>query len=204
MPSKNINKIQSPDSYYHVYARGNNKQIIFIDDKDYKYFLMLFDRYISYDPVINKIGGIYPSYVDKIEILAYCLMPTHFHILIYQIDIPYLEKFMRSLMTSYSRYFNLRHKRTGSIYESCYKAVRIDQESYLQHITRYIHLNPKRWQHYKYSSFKFYQNGNAPIWLTTGKILEQFNSVQEYIDFVADYEEMHDTLHEIKDQLANK
>ncbi len=204
MPSRNINRVNAPESYYHIYARGGNKNTIFYDDADYKYFLKLFNRYLSTENVINKTGGLYPTYVDQVELLAYCIMSNHFHLLIYQVNVPYLEKFMKSIMTSYSMYFNLRYKRTGHVFESRYKAVRIDQESYLQHITRYIHLNPKRWEGYRYSSLRYYKDGNAPYWLTTGRILEQFNSTQEYMDFVSDYAGMRDSLGEIKDQLADK
>lgn len=204
MPSRNVSKEQVPESYYHVYARGGNKQKLFIEDVDYKYFLKLFERYLSEEPVISKTRVIYPHFTDRIEVLAYCLMTNHFHLLIYQTDVPYLEKFMRSLMTSYSRYFNLKYKRTGSTFESRYKAVCIDQESYLQHISRYVHLNPRRWASYKYSSLVYYIDGDEPYWLKTNRILEQFISRQNYYKFVADYEEMRDTLHEIKYLLVDK
>ncbi|MEI7918033.1 MAG: transposase [Candidatus Saccharibacteria bacterium] len=204
MPSRNIIKNQVPNSYYHVYARGINRQKLFIESADYKYFLKLFERYLSEEPAISKTNEIYPNFLGQIEVLAYCLMTNHFHLLIYQIDTPYLEKLMRCVMTSYSRYFNLKYKRTGSVFESRYKAVRIDQESYLQHISRYIYLNPRLWEKYKYSSLSFYVHGKEPNWLTSARILELFTSRQSYLDFVSDYEEMRDTLHEIKDQLANK
>ncbi len=204
MPSRNITKDQAPDSYYHVYARGSNKQKLFIEDVDYKYFLKLFERYLCEETVISKTGEIYPNFLDKIEVLAYCLMSNHFHLLIYQVDVPYLEKFMRSIMNSYSRYFNLKYKRTGSVFESRYKAVKIDQEAYLQHITRYIHLNPRLWEKHKYSSLKYYEIGNEPDWLNTVRILELFTTRQSYIEFVADYEAMRNTLHNIKHQLADK
>jgi putative transposase len=168
MPSRNIKKEQAPDSYYHVYVRGSNKQKLFI------------------------------------EVLAYCLMPNHFHLLLYQFDVPYLEKFMRSLMTSYGKYFNLKYKRTGPVFESRYKAVRIDQDIYLQHITRYIHLNPRFWERHKYSSLNYYRFGNEPYWLHTTKILDLFDSRQDYIEFVSDYEEMHDMLGNLRHQLADK
>lgn len=204
MPSQNINKIQAPDSFYHVYVRGNNRQTIFIDCVDYQYFLGLLERYLSDKQFINKEGFVYPNYNHKIEINTYCLMPNHFHLLIYQLELPYLEKFMRSLMTSYSRYFNLRHKRTGVVFESRYKAVRIDQEKYLYHISRYIHLNPYRWAGYKYSSIKYYKNGNEPSWLKIDRILDQFDSRQDYIVFIEDYEDTRDSLNEIKHLLVDK
>lgn len=204
MPSRNITKVQVSNSYYHVYARGINKQQIFVDVSDYKYFMSLIDRYLSQKPLVSKTGEIYPNFLDKVDIIAFCLMPNHFHLLIYQHDLPSLEKFMRSLMTSYSRYFNLRHKRTGSLFESRYKAVMIDEESYLLHVSRYIHLNPRRWVSYKYSSCKYYLNGRGPSWLKAYRVLAQFESNDKYYEFVKDYEAEHKSLREIKHLLIDE
>ena len=82
MPSRNIMKEQIPDSYYHIYARGINKQKIFIDNNDYGYFIKLFERYLSKKPSISKTGEIYPHYLNKVQILVYCLMSNHFHLLL--------------------------------------------------------------------------------------------------------------------------
>ena len=203
MPSRNITKVQVPNSYYHVYARGSNKQKIFLEAADYKYFLSLFERYFASKPVLSKAGEPYPTFVGKVDVLAYCLMSNHFHLLIYQYDVPYLEKFMRSLMTSYSRYFNLKYRRTGALFESRYKASRIDQDSYLQHVSRYIHLNPRYWQTYRYSSLRYYRDGIEPRWLRTNTVLESFAGRGDYMKFVADYEDEHDQLDELKYQLAD-
>jgi putative transposase len=203
MPSRNVSKIQSPDSYYHVYARGGNKQKIFLESSDYHYFTRLFERYLSKEKVLSKVGVAYPNFDLHLELLSYCLMSNHFHILIYQIDTPSLEKFMRSMMTSYSRYFNLKYKRSGPLFESRYKAVRIDQDDYLTHITRYIHLNPRLWLTYRRSSLKYYIGGNEPYWLKNEKILDLFDSRIEYQVFVSDYEEMKNTLEDLKHQLAD-
>ena len=204
MPSRNVSKVQISDSYYHVYVRGGNKQKIFLDVTDYKYFLNLFERYLSKEQTTSKDGTPYPNFYKKVELLAYCLMTNHFHLLVYQHAIPSLEKLMRSMMTSYSRYFNLKYKRTGPLFESRYKAVRIDDDSYLQHITRYIHLNPRYWEKYKFSSLKYYKNSSSPEWLNPKKVLEMFSDREEYMEFVADYEEMRDTLSEIKYNLADQ
>lgn len=204
MPSRNIVKEKAPYSYYHVYARGSNKQKLFIQAADYRYFLHLFERYLSKKPALSKDGVVYPHYLDQIELLAYCLMSNHFHLLIYQQDTPFLEKFMRSMMTSYSRYFNLKYKRSGPVFESRYKAARIDQDEYLQHISRYIHLNPRFWERYKYSSLHFYRDGGEPEWLLPEKILDIFNNRQEYMKFVADYEELRDMRSELTHQLADQ
>jgi len=203
MPSRNIVKEYAPDSYYHVYARGINKQKIYMDAVDYRYFTDLFARYLSRKPSISKDGVAYPSYAKEIKLISYCLMPNHYHMMIHQDSIDDLQKFMRSLNTSYSRYFNLRHKRSGPLFESSYKAVRIDQSSYYDHITRYIHLNPRHWENYFNSSLKYYRDGNEPEWLTTKPILELFASREKYMQFVADYEEMREMLAEMKYQLAD-
>lgn len=130
-------------------------------------------------------------------------MTNHFHLLIHQKDSEDLQQFMRSIMTSYSRYFNQKYKKSGPMFESRYKAVRIDQQSYLEHITRYIHLNPRRWENYYNSSLGYYKNGNEPEWLNNKDILDLFSSREEYTAFVEDYEEMRNMLSELKYQLAD-
>lgn len=203
MPSRNVVKQQVRESYYHVYARGVNKQKIFLEAADYKYFLKLFERYLSTKPSVNKTGEIYPHYKDKVALLAYCLMSNHFHLLLFQKDVPSLEKFMRSVMTSYSRYLNLKYKRTGPVFESRYKASRVDQDSYLQHISRYIHLNPRLWETYRYSSLKYYLGKERVEWLAPKQILELFTGTKDYLTFVSDYEEHRNLLSELKYQLAD-
>ena len=142
MPAINTIKERAPESNYHVYARGNNKQIIFIDNSDYDYFLNLLERYFSDELIIGKSGILYPNFINRVEIIAYCLMPNHFHLLLYQFGVMDMEMFMRSLMTSYSKYFNLKYKRTGYVFEGRYKAAIINSDEYLLHISRYIHQNP--------------------------------------------------------------
>jgi REP element-mobilizing transposase RayT len=205
MPAKNAIKEQISESYYHVYARGSNKQKLFVDNFDYQYFMKLIERYLSQKPETSKTGVVYPHYADGLELVAYCLMSNHFHLLIYQKNVPSMEKFMRSLMTSYGKYFNLKYRRTGPVFESRYKAACIDNETYLQHISRYIHLNPRRWLGHKYSSMRYYiNNGEEPYWLKPNRILDQFKTRQEYLEFVSDYESTRDILHEIKYLLVDK
>jgi putative transposase len=146
MPSRNILKIDIPHSYYHVYARGGSRQTIYNDAEDYSVFLNLFKRYLSKEPIKDPAGRKYPHFAESIELLAFCLMPNHFHILLYQHDEKTISSLMRGLMTSYSRYFNKKYNRSGPLFESRYKSSRISDDAYLMHISRYIHLNPKRWK----------------------------------------------------------
>jgi putative transposase len=204
MPSRNVIKEYVPEAYYHIYARGNSKQKIFVDAADYTYFLSLFERYLSSEQKISKTGEPYPHYKNRLVLYAYCLMSNHFHMMIYQKDGDAIEKLMRSILTSYSRYFNIRHGRSGSLFESRYKAAHIDQHVYLGHITRYIHLNPRRWQNYRHSSLQYYINPKtAPEWLNTRRILSHFSSPEDYYAFHADYVEAKDVLEKIKHNLAD-
>lgn len=204
MPSRNTIKIDVPESYYHVYARGASKQTIFRETADYTYFEGLLARYLSKKPAMSKEGIAYPHLKGHVELLTYCLMDNHFHLLLYQVEIGMMVKLMRGLMTSYSRYFNLKYNRTGSLFESRYKASRVGVPSYLEHISRYIHINPRYWKTYRYSSLPYYKTKTPPEWLEPTKILAMFTSPQEYMNFLEDYEEHKQMLDEIKHELADR
>jgi len=203
MPSRNVIKIDVEHSYYHIYARGASKQSIFREPTDYLFFVSLLSRYLSKKPVVSKAGVGYPHFYGKLELLAYCLMNNHYHLLIYQVTAGSMSGLMRSLMTSYSHYFNLKYKRSGSLFESRYKASRINTPDYLEHISRYIHLNPRYWKRYPYSSVSFYAKSNEPDWLVNKKILDMFDSRHAYMRFVEDYEDHKNMLDEIKNELAD-
>lgn len=203
MPSRNTIRIDAEQSYYHIYARGASKQEIFLEPADYLYFEKLFARYLSSKPAQNKQNIAYPHLHDEVKLAAYCLMPNHFHLLTYQVERGALSKLMRGIMTSYSRYFNLKYKRTGSLFENRYKSARIDQEAYLQHISRYIHLNPRYWKNYKYSSLRYYKKSACPTWLERDLVLDMFIDFPAYSSFLEDYEDHKRTLEKIKQQLAS-
>jgi putative transposase len=206
VPSRNILKQDAPDSFYHVYARGLNKQRIFREPADFEKFLKLFSRYLSLEETKNSVGISFPNYSNRLELAAFCLMPNHFHLLIYQRQQGVMTQFMRSLLTSYSMYFNKKYKRSGPLFESRYKASLISDDAYLEHISRYIHLNPRLWQQYEYSSLPYYLQRISDDWIHTKRITERFSTPDEYLQFVQDYvqnKEMIDILkHELADQAA--
>lgn len=138
--------------YYHLYNRGVDKRIIFLDERDYERFLCLlylsnstksFD--ISKDPnsdwSFEKV-----LQIDRGETLvsigAWCLMPNHFHILIKEKAEGGISKFMLKLSVGYSNYFNKKYFRRGSLFEGTFKARHIDSDRYLKYLYSYIHLNP--------------------------------------------------------------
>jgi len=204
VPGRNIVKQYAADQYYHVYSRGVAKQIIFNDDQDYVYFLSILKRYLSREPANSPRHGIYPHYGKRISLLAYCLMPNHMHLLVYQEDERAIVEFMRALMTTYSLFFNKKYKRVGPVFQSRYRASRITQQDYLEHISRYIHLNPLEWEDYDYSSLKYYLNDASAEWLTPTKILELFPSPLQYLEFLKDYEGHKLMLDEIHWELADQ
>ncbi len=105
---------------------------------------------------------------------------------------------MRGIMTSYSRYFNRKYKRTGSLYESRYKSNRITDDAYNIHISRYIHMNPRYWHYYKYSSINFYLDNREVTWLNKYEVLKEFNSPNEYLKFLNDYQTNKSQIENIK------
>lgn len=193
VPSRNVIKTNLPESYYHVYARGISKQKIFAEEADYLFFLSLFNRYLSKESLPFKADEKYQKLNDLVEVLSYCLMPNHFHILIYQIDEAGMSKLMHGVMTSYSRYFNIKYKRSGPLLESRYKASCILFEEYLLHITRYIHLNPEDWVDYPHSSLRAYLYDDGPSWLNKKRIIELYGSSVKYFGFLKDDKNSQDT-----------
>lgn len=202
MPSKNRNKVWVPGEVYHVYNRGNNKQPIFFDDKDYAAFLNLMKRSLQEERTADRLGRPYRNWFGDIELLAFCLMPNHFHLLVYQKSEKAISDFMRSIATSYSGYINHKYDHTGHLFQDAFKASHIDEESYWLHISRYIHLNPKSWRTWQWSSLPYYTDEKEADWVQPGRILQAFHK-GAYLDFVADYESHKDMLDELKHITAN-
>ncbi|PID33452.1 transposase [Candidatus Saccharibacteria bacterium] len=205
MPVRNSRKQYTPDSYYHVYSRGVNRQAIFRDDQDYRVFLGYLKRYLSAKPGRKATRQVVRGYHDEIELLAYCLMSNHIHLLFYQHENERaVQEVMQRILTTYSMYFNRRYDRCGPLFQGRYLASRIDNDGYLLHISRYIHLNPKLWRDYKYSSLVYYLSKKHSDWVRPKRIMEIFHEQStDYEKFLADYEPKRDELEQIKTNLAN-
>ncbi len=115
------------DIPYHIYNRGNRKGDIFLNPKDYQRFMK---RLKEYKQLFN------------IELLCYCLMPNHFHMLLLQHEEEEITKLMLRLCTSYSKYFNIKHELVGRLFQARFRAKIVETDEYLLHLSRYIHLNP--------------------------------------------------------------
>ncbi len=202
MPTKNRVKVYVPDTFYHLYNRGWNRSIIFQEDEDYVYFESLLARHLSLEPTVDSKGRECRWLHNEIQLNAYCLMPNHFHMLVYQTDPQAISKLMSSALTAYTMYFNKKYKRRGPLFESTYKAVPIADNPQLMHITRYIHLNHAEYRTWLYCSYDDYL-GIAREWIETAPILELFTSKGKYKEFVDDYEDMQRLRDTIKSELAN-
>lgn len=161
--------------YYHIYNRTNNKEIAFKSPENYIYFLKKYREYL--EPLITT--------------LAYCLMPTHFHFLVYiaSEDIAKIQKNIGIWLSAYAKAINKRYKRHGSLFQQHTKAVLIHSDNYLRIAAAYIHQNPvvsglcKQFEDWAYSSYQDYiglRNGTLP---RTEIVLNQFSSLQEFIEF---------------------
>ena len=200
MPIKNTIKVYDAPAFYHVYNRGAGNQVIFRDDQDRNKFLSIIARHLDPDETTTKTDGCeYEKY--DIELVAYCLMGNHFHLLVFQESDPgALTQMMRSVATAYTMYFNRKYKQFGHLFQSAFKASLITNDAYLLHITRYIHMNPRNYLRYRWSSISAYLGEEAPSWLHPERINNMPTS--EYKMFLQSYEGKKAELELLKEQLA--
>jgi len=135
---------------YHIYNRGVEKRNLFCDKKDYYRFVHNLFEFNDEKPVLN-VGYYFKDNTELIqvksrkllvEILVFCLMPNHFHLLLRQNIDNGITTFMRKLGTGYTNYFNQKHTRVGPLFQGVFKSIRITKQSQLLYIPHYIHLNP--------------------------------------------------------------
>jgi len=155
MPAKNSRKEYLENSYYHIYNRGVEKRKIFIDEQDYGVFLGYLKEYLT-DKDMDVLQEILQkedpkekeealrlirmnNFCNEIDLIAYCLMSNHFHLLIKQKNIGSMDKFMNSIGTRYTMYFNKKYKGVGKLYQGVYKAVLLRSEEQFLYLTKYIH-----------------------------------------------------------------
>lgn len=203
MPSRNILRVDVADSFYHVYAVGAGKQAVFVEPADFEFFFSLCKRYLSRVVYVSSVGTPYEKLYSAVELLAYCLMGNRLHLLLYQHTQGGMQRLMRGVMTSYSRYFNDKYSRSGPLFETRYKASRISEDDHMQHATRYIHTIPKDWRTYPYSSIGHYLDPAAnEDWVQTAPVLASFTSRDDYGAFIADSHSAN-SLEAIKQELAD-
>ena len=217
------------DHFYHIYNRGVEKRDVFLDQNDYIRFIHnlfefndirpapAYDRRnvgnrISYiGNVGNPISNIKRERI--VDVICFSLMPNHFHLLLRQVSEKGITKFLRKLGVGYTNAFNLKNKRVGPLFQGKFKAAHINNDVYLTHISRYIHLNPlelkePQWKEkgvgdwpsadnflssYRWSSYPdFIGQSNFPSIINGQEfILENYfnNDILEYKKFIQEWAE---------------
>ena len=164
--------------YYHPYNRGINRQSIFFCTENWGYFIRRLRHYFL------------PALID---ILAYCLMPTHYHLLVYLHTDNLAARIMQPFGLSYTKAINTQQGRVGPLFQGPFQAAWVDKDEYLLHLSRYIHLNPvtaglvTQAEEWTFSSYRDYIGLRAGTLPVPGVVLSQFYSPQDYKAFVESY-----------------
>lgn len=197
------------DEIYHVYNRGVDKRIVFTNTEEYAYFIHLLFALNNLENVFNvrrkfseknkklnhNDGG--PTSIIStrlVDVMAFALMPNHYHLILKQNVDEGISKFMHKLGTGYTMFFNARHERSGALFQGKYKSVHVNNNRQLLYLPHYIHLNPiqeKKFSSqkekenylelYKWSSYIDYvKGGNFPSVTQREAILTLFGSSKSY------------------------
>jgi REP element-mobilizing transposase RayT len=163
------------NNYYHIYNRGNNRNDIFFEEKNYVFLLKRIEE----------------NFIKIAELNAFCFMPNHYHLIVKILDEEKFPKAMNKIFISYTKAINIAYQRTGHLFEGRYKCKMVPDNNYLLHLSRYIHLNPKRaglvnniidW---KYSSYNAFVNKSKYSFISHEVITAQ---IDDYSKFVEEYQ----------------
>lgn len=175
MPNRSDEFIQG--HYYHIYNRGAGRAPIFFNPGNYLYLLSLMKRYA-------------PRY--RVAVIAYCLMPNHYHFLLRQDGTKVLSAFMGVLFNAYVQAVNLQQGRSGTLFQGRFRHVLVDREEYLVYLCRYIHRNPVKaklvarledWPYSNYLEWIGQRNGSLK---DDAFIRSRFDTADAYSQFTAD------------------
>jgi len=168
------------DHYYHVYNRGAGQGTLFFNPQNYLYCLRLIKRHSQ------RYG---------ITIIAYCLMPNHYHFLLRQeTDVP-ISKFINVLFNAYVQAVNRQQNRSGTLFQGRFRHVCINREEYLVHLCRYIHLNPVKAglvespEDWPYSNYLEWIGQRSGTLKDEDFIEGRFPTPESYQRFVADHDD---------------
>ena len=140
---------------YHALNRGVDKRKIFMDDRDYYRFVHDLFEFNDEECVLNNdfrfkrpTMGVGHQYIEHkkrkmlVDVLAFCLMPNHYHLMLSPRIENGVSLFMKKLNGGYVNYFNKKHERTGTLFEGGYKSIKLESQAHFIHLPYYIHLNP--------------------------------------------------------------
>lgn len=204
-----MRKVQFQNDYfYHIYNRGIDKRNIFMDEKDYIRFLRSM-RELNTSKVIESLyrlnqirrreakllrfetnrRSLASSDEPLVEFIAYCLNPNHFHIMVRQSAEQGITKFMHKLSTAYTKYFNNKYNRSGSLFQETYKATQVKTDEYILYLSAYINGNSEihkiaKAKNYKWCSYPDYLGKRKGVLCQKNAILKDFKNIGEYKNLV--------------------
>lgn len=219
MPGRIIPLINN--QFYHVLNRGIASQPVFLGKRNYERVMEAIFYYqnkntpLSFSTFLKLSNERRKELIEKlrskkdflIEIVCFCLMPNHLHLLLKQLQENGISIFMSNLTNSYTRYFNKVQKRIGPLFQGKFKAIRVESNEQLLHLSRYIHLNPfsdfvlknlKELDSYPYSSFLDYLGKKKDGYCLKEIILANFKDKDDYKKFILDQANYQRELQKIK------
>ena len=195
------------DNFYHVMTKSIAGYVIFRNDTDYQRMLEMMEFYNHDGLPIRfsyyhqfKNGKLFKKRVnldeyDKlVDIIAYCLMPTHLHFLLTPLKENGISIYMKNLLNSYTRYFNTRNKRKGPLWQSRFKSVLVSTDGQLLHLTRYIHLNPtssgivENPEDWEFSSYKEFLGDDSGVCNFKSYLDIDPKTYKKFVESVKDYQ----------------
>lgn len=195
MPSKNTVKTYYENGFYHVYNRGVEKRVIFLDKQDAEVYLHYLKMYLSPIKEIKQgvlFGNVKTKFIqlnlsEEVELLSFALMPNHFHLLLKQTSRNGVTKLLKRITTAYVMYFNQRYKRVGPLFQGVFKACPVTTDEYLLHLSRYIHLNPQKIQSAidfnSFSSLDYYLGRKHANWIKPEFVLNFYNRENKNLNY---------------------
>lgn len=200
--------ILATNEIYHIYNRGVEKRLIFLNKHDYARFLDVTNYYrfvncpikfsyfkkLALEERKNILNDLERESKRLVDILAFCLMPNHFHFLLKQLTDKGISKFIAKITNGFSHYFNIRHQRTGHLFQGNFGAVRIEDDEQFMHVSRYIHLNPVTSYLIRIENLASYEHSSYPEYIgkslgftNVKEALSYFNNPKKYKEFVQDH-----------------
>lgn len=225
MPARNSIKQYLENGYYHIYNRGVEKRLIFLDQQDYSVLLNYLKEYLlpkdekSLREQLSSPTTTYRekdkilrilrlnNFADEITLLAYCLMPNHFHFFVKQKSAQSIDSFMQSLGIRYTMYFNRKYKRVGSLFQAVYKAVLVSHDEQFVYLSKYIHKQTlaskdetlQGWREQP-SSYPEYLRKRKTEWVHPEELLSYFSETNpkfSYKSFVEEKEDDYTTIQNV-------
>lgn len=199
------------DEFYHVFNHSVAEIPIFKGIRENDLFLDAMKFYLQPKPstkfsVYRKMRPSFPLELEQkiVTIINYCLMPNHFHLTLRQNIDNGIRQFIQRVSGSFAHYFSIKYHKRGHVFEDKFKAVHIETDEQLLHLSRYIHLNPvtshlvEKPEDYVYSSYNIYLGQESSKIIDPVPILENFSSAEKYRDFVMSQKDYQRTLDNIK------